>query len=122
MKASMILIASSEIALDQLETISGVKSNFYRQEVKGALNNAIKVLSPYVEEFLDFHNNPDEQAEKGYYAVATMLETFVEVLAESDGEGLMTLSAIMNSYRKGEFKFTNEEEYNSINQNPDGDN
>jgi N-acetylglucosamine kinase-like BadF-type ATPase len=118
----MILIASSEIALDQLETISGTKSNFYRQDVKGALNKAIKVLAPYVEEFLDFHNNPDDKAEKGYYAVATMIETFVEALAESDGKGLMTLGSIMSSYRKGEFKFTDEKEYNSINQEPDGNN
>ena len=114
MKASLILIANSEIALDQLETIKGINSNFYRQEVKGALNNAIRVLQPYVEEFVNFHDNPDEEAEKGYYQVTNMIETFTEILAETSGEKLGVLDTLLNSFKDGQFKTVSEEEFDVL--------
>lgn len=111
MKASLILIASAEIALDQLYTIKDVKSNFYRQGIKGTLNKTKETLEPYVEEFVNFHKDPDEETEKVYYQITRMIESFTEILADLPGEQLGTLDMLLNNFKNGDFKTVSEEEF-----------
>jgi hypothetical protein len=111
MKSCLILVASSEIALDQLTLIAGSGSNFYRQELKSALNNAIKVTEPYVAEFLDWGDEPDGKAEKEYYRITTMIENFTVLLAETPGSKLEILDNLLTSFKNGDFKTVSEEEF-----------
>ena len=114
MKSCLILVSCSEIALEQLYIIEGTGSSFYRQELKAALKKAKAVIEPYVEEYLNWADDPDEVAEKTYYQFTQMIELFNEVIAGSSGEKLNILNNVLTSFKSGEFKTVSEEEFENI--------
>lgn len=111
MKASIILVSCCDIAMDQLNYLEGTGARFYRHSLKQGLKGAKKVLDPYLNEFLNWSDmrEEDDDAEKGYYQVTSMIELFCKILAETPGKDFAKLSELLNAFKNGDYRTVSEE-------------
>ena len=114
-RAILVLFACSDIALDQLNTISESGSSVYRHKVKAALKNSQKELESLTN---DFPFWGEEEVEKEYRTFTSLVELMGELITETPANKLSELHHILTTIKNGEYRTVGEEHFNKIDKEP----
>lgn len=110
-KSVLLFKAAATIAAEHADVIKG--TNFYKHEVKGAINHASKILDKELEN--TYKQFPDEEQQQLYFVAANLIEKIANILSSINLEDVPVFDRILDSYMKGEFVVLDENKFNELN-------